>query len=147
MCANNEVLKIVFFFRIYSKTQSVIVDGASEYKKCFDLFGAPHLDEANNISVSDLRKKYENSGKDFEDVENQLKQAATNAGFEEYEFETLNLSDLWVDFDGSLPRRIRCIVHLFALMAKIDFKSRRQIEFWDVNPHGKFKSEFNFKKY
>ena len=59
---------------------------------------------------------------------------------EKVDFEFLSLSDIWDENDVTLPRRIRCSVHNFALMAVIDFISRRQRDFWNANPHVDFKS-------
>ena len=63
------------------------------------------------------------------------------------EFELTSLADIWEeDNDITLPRRIRCATHNFALMGVIDYIIRRQKDFWARTPHATFKSKLTFIK-
>ena len=128
-------------FRIYSKTVSTIIDGASEYKKCFKLFGAPTIDGENTTTIGQIQHEYEKDGKseEFKALKKELM---------ELEYDFTNLSEIW-ETDVSLPRRIRCNTHNFALTGVVDFgitktgKESRTAPFWKNHPHAGFKSKFN----
>lgn len=131
----------IFNYRIRTKTQSTTVDGASEYKKCFRLFGAPKFDENNTTTMGEIRDEFEEAGRheELESLESEIRDA-------DPEFNLTDLSEIW-ETDVSLPRRIRGIVHLLALLGNVDFgttatqRPSRATRFWRDTPHARFKSK------
>ena len=132
---------LLYFFRIYKKTISCPVDGARNYEKSFRLFAAPRIDETNDTTVAEIRAELRNRPEDFEEIESGVQESVDKLGLEDVDIELLSLSDIWNDNDLTLPRRIRCAVHLLALTGTPDFGSRRQKDFWDAHDHKEYKSK------
>ena len=136
-------------FRIKKKNTMCAVDGAKNYEKSFVLFGPTQVDEKNKITIGELRHEFMKDGReeDFFELENSFRESASNAGLseEQIQSELLSLEDIWKDTDDTLPRRIRCFVHLLVLVPKIDFKNttRQWRLFWSLILHAVFKSKFS----
>ena len=149
-----------FIFRIRNKTSTTTVDGASNYKKSFEVFGAQQIGEANPITVAEIQKVFVKAKKqdEYEEIEEDLRAAYEKAKLknstddnnqdhnstlaDNQEFSHTSLEDLWDDSDLTLPRRIRCATHNCNLTGKPDFKGKRQKPFWNKTPHTDFKSKF-----
>ena len=116
------------------------VDGASNYKKCFRLFGRKAIDSdgTNETSLDEIREEFikDDKEEEFEDLEDEIR---NDAGVEDDDIEMINLDEIW-DESISLPRRIRCFVHLLALLGVVKFSALKWKTFWAL--YGGFKSKF-----
>ena len=125
------------------------VDGAKNYEKSFEMFGPPQVDEKNKITIGEIRDEFtkDGRGEDFDELERNFRESAAHAGLseEQIQSELLSLEEIWDDTDETLPRRIRCFVHLLVLLPKINFGngSRQTKEFWSKILHATFKSKFS----
>ena len=123
------------------------MDGASNYKKSFELFGAPQIDEKNETTVAKIRHELRQRPEAMEEIEHGVRESANKLGLEDADFEFLKLSDIWDDTDLTLPRRIRCGSHLLNLTGIPDWGSKRQKDgFWDFHYHIPFKSKFGIQQ-
>ena len=111
------------------------------------------------MTIQGIRNEFKKAGResDFENsgLEDSLRNTVANRtggsgpasnAYEELvsqqEFNFTSLADIWNDTDITVPRRIRCAVHLLCLMGVLDFISRRQKDFWAQISHATFKSKF-----
>ena len=102
-------------YRAQNKTTTCAVDGAENYKKCFRIFGAENIGENMNPGASEGQSEEDDEDMDF-----------INLG------EMLDAADEIEDTgEIELPKRIRCFVHLLALIMKINFGGKpANVEFW-----------------
>ena len=120
------------------------MDGASENTKAFRIFGDETIGEASKFTVKDLRAEFRNKNDErLQMYEDELKDLYDTKYDEDGpEFEFCTLSDLWDESDETLPKRIRCIVHLLALISDVKFENEREKNgFWKHHPHAPFKSK------
>ena len=141
-------------FRIRNKTTTTVVDGASNYKKSFEMFGAEQIGGTNPITVQEIQREFKKHKKEEEylEIEQSLRASFENGRTDdnehlistlakEREFAMTSLDEIWEDSDLTLPKRIRCGTHNLNLTGKPDFKGKRQQPFWNANPHGEYKSK------
>ena len=91
--------------------------------------------------MGEIRDEFEEAGRheELESLESEIRDA-------DPEFNLTDLSEIW-ETDVSLPRRIRGIVHLLALLGNVDFgttatrRTSRATRFWRDTPHARFKSK------
>ena len=124
------------------------MDGASNYLKSFRVFGDETIGGTNTNTLGEIRHEFvkDHRGEEFDELVNNFVEKAQQAGLSDVEIENefLTLAEIWNDNEESLPKRIRCIVHLLVLIPILNFgiTTTQYKDYWKNVPHAEFKSKY-----